>query len=71
MLHLVNTTGDRPLQDTISNHNVPVTLRAGTGEMRARALTGALELACSRAGDAVTWVVPVIKTWEIVHIMPT
>lgn len=69
VLHLVNATGDRPLQDTIPIHNVRVTLRAGVGEMRARALIGELELACSKVGDAVTFTIPVIKTWEIVRIM--
>ena len=71
VLHLVNATGDRPLQDTIPIHNVRVTLRAGGGEMCARALIAEAELACSKAGDVVAFTVPVIETWEIVRIMPT
>jgi hypothetical protein len=60
VLHLVNATGERPLQDTIPVHNLRVTLRVGDGEMRARALIGETELACS----------PVVETWEIVRITP-
>jgi hypothetical protein len=70
VLHLVNATGDRPLQDTIPLHNVRVTLRTGTGEMRARALIGGSELDCSGIGDGVAFTVPVVNTWEIVRVGP-
>jgi hypothetical protein len=71
VLHLVNATGERPLQDTIPVRDLRVTLRVGEGEMRARALIGGTELACSQTGAVVAFTIPVIDTWEIVQFTPT
>ncbi len=70
VLHLVNATGERPLQDTIPLRDVAVTLQVAKAGMRVRTLIAKAELEASYDGDALRFTIPVVGTWEIVRITP-
>jgi hypothetical protein len=67
LLHLVNATGERPLQDTIPVRDVRIALRAELGQARCRALIAGTDLECTSADGTVACTVPEIGTWEIVR----
>lgn len=71
LVHLVNGTGDRPLQDTIPLHDVRLRLCVPNGPVGARAVFSGQSLDAAVVGEVASITVPRIDTWEIVHVTPT
>ena len=66
LLHLVNATGSRPLQDTIPLKGVTIRLRLENPASKIRTLVNSDELESEQSGDIVKVTVPNIDAWEIV-----
>ncbi len=66
LLHLVNATGVRPLQDTIPLTDIVIRLRWERSCSRVRTLAGKKDLEFEKNGSVITVTVPYIETWEIV-----
>ena len=70
IVHLINATGDRPLQDTIPLQNVRIRLCIEHTDMLVQTLLHSAHLACNVSDGILDFVVPSVETWEIVRCMP-
>lgn len=70
VIHLVNATGERPLQDVVPVYDVGICLHGMEAGRRACAQTvfGRTELETVAEGESVSFVVPKIETWEMVRV---
>jgi len=66
LLHLVNATGVRPLQDTIPLRDIVIRLRLDRPCSEVRTLAGGEDLGFEQNGNVITVTVPRVETWEIV-----
>ena len=66
LLHLVNATGARPLQDTIPFKDIVIRLRVDGSASTVRTLMNSNELEFEQVGNVLTVTVSCIETWEVV-----
>ena len=66
LLHLVNATGSRPLQDTIPLKDITIRLRLENPASKIRTLVNPGELEFEQSGNIATVTVPHMESWEIV-----
>ena len=66
LLHLVNSTGARPLQDTIPPEDIVIRLRLDCSCCRIGALVNQRKLEFEQMENVVKITIPHRETWEIV-----